>query len=219
MNRFGVGQPAPQQASVPRYQDQPELAARISADPVFSALEQEVAHERKTQAMKWWYTYVLTDVLDGASSKPFIMTIEQGTDFKCCYMTASVFSFDGTHTGDGIATEIVPTNPTSFPIPNSSGLTYWAGRGLTMRITDTRAGRDLTSGDVPFELFATPGYGLSFVKPFPFHYFFLRNSKIRFDIRNLDVAARLYNEATGVDYGSQHFNIALHGYKYLTPGS
>ena len=205
MNRFGAGQPV-QQASVPRYQDQPELAARISADPVFSALEQEVAHERKTQAMKWWYTYVLTDVLDGQQSKPFIMTIEQGTDFKCCYMTASVFSYDA-------------SVATSFPIPNSGSSTRWAGRGLTMRITDTRAGRDLTSGDVPFELFATPGYGLSFVKPFPFHYFFLRNSKIRFDIRNLDNANRYYDESTGTDHGGQHFNIALHGYKYLTPGS
>lgn len=206
MNRFGAGQPLPPQAAVPRYQDQPELAARISADPTFSALEQEVAHERKTQAMKWWYTYVLTDVIDGQTSKPFIMTIEQGTDFKCCYMTASVFSYDA-------------SVATSFPIPNSGSSTRWAGRGLTMRITDTRAGRDLTSGDVPFELFATPGYGLSFVKPFPFHYFFLRNSKIRFDIRNLDNANRYYNESTGTDYGGQHFNIALHGYKYLTPGS
>jgi len=53
------------QAQVNRYQDQPELAATISNDPTFSALEQEVAHERKTQAMKWWYTYVLTDEIAG----------------------------------------------------------------------------------------------------------------------------------------------------------
>ena len=183
------------QATVTPYQDQPELAAAISADNTFAALAQEVAHERKTQAMKWWYTYVLTDEIAGQASSPFTITIEQGTDFKCCYLTASMFSYN------------VKT-ASYFPIPNSGGLTYWAGRGLTMRITDTRAGRDLTSGDVPMELFATPGYGLSFVKPFPFHYFFLRNSKIRFDIRNLDSSSRTHG-----------FNIAMHGYKYLTPGS
>ena len=183
------------QATIRPYQDQPELAATIAGDPTFAALEQEVQHERKVQAMKWWYTYILTDVLAGQASFPFSMTIEQGTDFKCCYMTASMFSYDD-------------SNPSTFPIPNSGGLTAWAGRGLTMRITDTRAGRDLTSGDIPMELFATPGYGLSFVKPFPLHYFFLRNSKIRFDIRNLDNPARTHS-----------FNIALHGFKYLTPGS
>jgi len=189
------------QANLNPYQDQPELAATIAADPTFAALAEEVKHERKVQAMKWWYTYVLSDTLDGQESKPFTLTIEQGTDFKCCYMTASAFSYDA-------------QNASSFPIPNSGGLTAWAGRGLTIRITDTRAGRDLTSGDVPFELFATPGYGLSFIKPFPLHYFFLRNSKVRFDIRNLDNALRCD------DNDSAHaFSIALHGYEYLTQGS
>jgi hypothetical protein len=189
------------QAFISSYQDQPELAATIAADPTFAALEQEVLHERRTQAMKWWYTYVLSDSIDGQVSKPFLLSIEQGTDFKCCYLTASAFSYDA-------------TNVTSFPIPNSANSARWAGRGLTLRITDTRAGRDLTSGDVPFELFATPGYGLSFVKPFPFHYFFLRNSKIRFDIRNLDNADR-----KDANDSAHAFSIALHGYKYLTPGS
>ena len=186
------------QARVARYQDQPELQASISADPVFSALEEEVKHERKVQAMKWWYTYTLTDQISGQTSAPYSITIEQGTDFKCCYLTASAYSYDA-------------GNATSFPIP---GATAFAGRGLTVRIIDTRAGRDLTSGDVPFELFATPGYGLSFIKPFPLHYFFARNSKIRFDIRNLDNAAR------SVANGSAHqFAIAMHGYKILTPGA
>lgn len=185
-----------QQTRVPRYQDQPELAASISANPVFSALEDEVKHEREVQKMKWWYTYTLNDEIAGQTSKPFTITIEQGTDFKCCYMVASAFSYDG-------------SNASAFPIPNGGGLAWWAGRGLTLRITDTRSGRELTSGDCPFELFATPGYGLSFVKPFPFRYMFLRNSKIRFDIRNNDLAA----------HASHKFSIALHGYKYLTPGA
>jgi len=194
--------PRPQSVVRP-YQDQPELAATIDADPVFSALQAEADHERKAQAVRSWYTYVLTDSIDGQTSKPFMLTIEQGTDFKCCYMTASVFSYSAT---GGFAT--------SFPFPNSMGNTMWAGRGLTMRITDTRAGRDLTSGDVPFELFATPGYSVSFVKPFPLHYFFLRNSKVRFDIRNLDNANR--KEANSCAHS---FSIALHGFKYLTPGA
>lgn len=184
-----------QQATASPYQDQPELAASIAADPTFAALAEEVKHERHVQAMKWWYTYVLSDTLVGQGSFPFTVTIEQGTDFKCEYLTASAFSYDG-------------SNASSFPIPNSAGLTAWAGRGLTMRITDTRAGRDLTSGEVPFELMATPGYGLSFIRPFPFRYFWLRNSKIRFDIRNLDNSTRTHS-----------FNIAMHGFKYLTPGS
>jgi hypothetical protein len=187
--------------NIPQYQDQPELASSISADPVFSATAAEVVHERKVQAMKWWYTYVLSDSIDGQESKPFIITIEQGTDFFCHYLTASAFSYDA-------------SNASSFPIPNSGGLTHWAGRGLTVRITDSRTGRDFTSGEVAFELIATPGYGLSFVKPFPFRQLFLRNSKIRFDIRNLDNANRKE------DNDSAHqFNIAMHGYKYLTPGS
>lgn len=191
------------QSMVPPYQDQPELAAVISADPTFAALEQEVMHDRKMQTMRSWYTYVLSDSIDGQASKPFILTIEQGTDFKCMYLTASAFSYDPTGGQE-----------TSFPIPNSGGFAYWAGRGLTVRITDTRAGRDLTSGDLPFELISTPGYGLSFITPFPFKYFFMRNSKIRFDIRNLDNVNR--SAANG---GAHQFSIALHGYKILTPGS
>jgi hypothetical protein len=185
-----------QQARIPAYQDQPELAASIAANPVFSALADEVTHERNVQAMRWWYTYTLNDSIAGQTSKPFTITIEQGTDFKCMMMVASAFSYDA-----------AGGHESSFPIPNASGNTDWSGRGLTMRITDTRSGRELTSGDCPFELFASPGYGLSFVKPFPFRYMFLRNSKIRFDIRSNDNALR-----------TQQFSIALHGYKYLTPG-
>lgn len=193
------------QAKVRPYQDQPELAARIDADPVFSSLESEVEYERKTQAMRWWYTYVVSDYCDGQASKPVILTIEQGTDFKCMYMTASAFSYSS-------------AQATSFPIPNSAANTRWAGRGLVVKVTDTRAGRDLTSGEVPFELLSTPGYGLSFHSPFPFRYWFTRNSKIRFDVRNLDNANRIKDPSLTYDY-SHNFSIALHGYKYLTPGS
>lgn len=180
-----------QQTRVPRYQDQPELAASISANPVFAALEDEIKHERTVQAMKWWYTYTLNDSIDAQTSKPFNLTIEQGTDFKCIAMVISAIGYDG-------------VNNSAFPV---FGNPLWAARGLTMRITDTRSGRELTSGDMPIELIATPGYGTSFVKPFPFRYTFLRNSKIRFDIRNNDTDL------------AHSFSVALHGYKFLTPGA
>jgi len=187
-----------------RYQDQPELAASIAASPVFSALADEVQHERNVQAMKWAYSYTLNDFILGQTSKPFTITIEQGTDFLCKYMVASAFGYDA-------------NNPSSFPMVGNAA---WAARGLTLRITDTRSGRELTSGDTPFELFATPGYGTSFVKPFPFRYTFLRNSKIRFDIRNNDNAAFNAAYIAGQSSGEGHkFAITLHGFKYLTPGA
>jgi len=193
-----------QQTRVPQYQDQPELAASIASNPVFSALEDEIKHERNIQAMKWWYTYTLNDTIKGQTSKPFTITIEQGTDFKCVAMVVSAFGYD-------------KNNASSFPV---FGNTSWAARGLTMRITDTRSGRELTSGDMPIELIATPGYGVSFVKPFPFRYTFLRNSKIRFDIRNNDNATFNGTVVAGESTGDGHrFSIALHGYKFLTPGA
>jgi len=196
------------QSSVAPYQDQPELAASISANPVFSALMDEVKHERTVQAMKWLYTYTLNDFLLGQTSKPFTITIEQGTDFICKYMVASAFGYDA-------------NNPSSFPV---FGNTSWAARGLTVRITDTRSGVELTSGDIAFETIATPGYGTSFVKPFPFRYTFLRNSKIRFDIRNndnQDFNAAYVSGENGIESSGEghRFSIALHGFKYLTPGS
>jgi len=176
-----------------QFSDSPELANQVASNPVFSSIAAEVEHERTVQAQRWNYTYVISDTLAGQVAAPFTMTIEQGTDFKCCFLTASAFSYSA-----GAAT--------TFPIPNSAGSTAWAGRGLSLRITDTRSGRDLTSGFVPFELIGTPGYGLNFQQPFPFRYFFYRNSKIRFDIRNADAAARTH-----------YFAIALNGYKILTP--
>lgn len=194
----------PQTRVVP-YQDQPELANTIAHDATFSALEQEILHERKAQAMRWWYVYTVSGYINGQTSLPFNITIEQGTDFKCLFATASVFSYDS-------------GNASFFPLPNPAGSTAWACRGLSVKITDTRASRDLTSGFVAMELLATPGWGLTFQRGYPMQYFFNRNTKIRFDIRNRDSALRLGTSDTNRG-GSQQFEIALHGYKYLTPGS
>lgn len=171
----------------------PEMANQIAANPTFAALANELLHKREVQAMKYFYCYVLNDEIAGQVTSPFSIQIEQGTDFDCKFMTASVFSYDA-------------DNDTDFPIPNSIGVIPWAGRGLSAQITDSRSGRQLTSGFVPFELFATPGYGLNFQRVFPITYLFARNSRIRFDIRNRDNADRTHS-----------FSIALWGYKIESP--
>jgi hypothetical protein len=175
----------------------------VKTDSVFAALEAEVDHERHVQAMKYWYSYSTAGIIAGQQSLPFAITIEQGTDFKCIGISASAFAFN-------------PAGGSSFPMPvATAGLaaTSWACRGLTVAITDTRAGRTLTSGQVPFELFATPGYGVSFTRMFPFNYFFLRNSKVQFDIRNNENVT--FGGST-VATGATSFSITLHGYKYMT---
>jgi len=175
------------------YTSNPEMAAQISESPVFSAVANEVTHLRNLQAQKWNYTYTVTGDIAGQATLPFVLTIEQGTDFICHWLTASAFSYDA-------------QNATTFPIPNSNASTAWAGRGLSVAITETRSGREMTSGYVPFELLGTPGYGLNFQHPYPFKNFFWRNSKLRFDVRNRDASTRTHS-----------FAIALNGYKVATP--
>ena len=175
-----------------RYSTNPEMEAAIRRNPTFSAITNEVAHEREVQARKWNYTYTLSASVVGQQTLPFNITIEQGTDFQALYLTGSVYSYDS-------------QNATDFPVPNSLGSTAWAGRGLSVDVTDTRSSRKLTSGFVPIELILTPGYGLNFQAPYPFRYFFYANTKIRFDIRNRDNADRTHT-----------IEIALNGYKVVT---
>lgn len=183
--------PMPQARYTP---NNPVMANQISENAAFKSLAHEVAHERAVNAMKWVYTYTLSETVPGQSTQPFNIQIEQGTDFECKYMSISTFSYDD-------------QNDTDYPIPNSLGATAWAGRGLSILITDTRSGRNLTSGYVPIELIASPAYGINMQSPIPFKYFFWRNTKIKFDIRNRDNANRTHE-----------INIALHGYKVATPG-
>ena len=171
----------------------PQMAQRISENPVFDSVAKEVEHDRELTAMKYNYTYTLSDTIDGQETLPFFITIEQGTDFSCKWILGSAFSYDA---------EV----DTRFPIPNSLGATAWAGRGLSVQITDTRSGRNLTSGFVTWETIMTPGYGLNFQQPYPFRYHFYRNTKIRFDIRNRDNSSR-----------NHQFEIMLNGFKVVTP--
>lgn len=176
----------------PQYSNNPQLAQAVANNPVFNAVDQQVQHDRDQQVVRWNYTYYIAGTVSAGATQPFNLTIEQGTDFKQNYLTGSAFAYN-TETGS------------SFPMPNASGLTSWAARGLSVMITDTRSGRTLTSGYIPFELIMTPGYGMNFQHPMPFRYFWYRNTKVQFDIRNRD----------GID---QDFAIALNGFKELVPG-
>lgn len=171
----------------------PVMAEMISDRPVFDAVAKEVEHDRELTAIRYNYTYTLSDSIVGQATLPFFITIEQGTDFSCKWMLGSAFSYDS-------------QEDTDFPIPNSLGATSWAGRGLSVQITDTRSGRNLTSGFVTWETIMTPGYGMNFQQPYPFRYHFYRNTKIRFDIRNRDNANRTHD-----------FEIMLNGFKVVTP--
>lgn len=171
----------------------PEMANAINQSPTFMSIQDQMLHERNAQAMRYDYVYHLSATVTGQQTQAFDITIEQGTDFKSIWLTGHCFSYDA-------------VNATDFPIPNSLGATSWAGDGLSIQITDTRSGRQLTSGFVPAKELLTPGYGLNFQQPYPMKYYWYRNSKIRFDIRNRDNNTR-----------SHTIDIALKGYKILSP--
>lgn len=179
------------------YVNNPGLARAVEEHPTFRNVAMEIAHDRERQAIKYPYVYHVSGEVTGQQTTPFNLNIEGGTDFKSIFMTGSAFSYEDT-SGGGDAT--------SFPVPNSLGLADWSGRGLSVQITDNGSSRVLTSGYVPWELLFTPGYGLNFQGPMPFRYFFERSSQIKFDVRNRDNANR-----------SHSFDIALVGYKVLTP--
>ena len=175
----------------------PEMAEMIARVPAFRALMHQVEDDRIKQAMQFNYSYFVTGTVASQATTPFSIVIEQGTDFKCNLMLGSAYSYDGT-----------AGHETVFPTPNTVGSLAWACRGLSVRITDTRQGRELTSGFVPFETLFTPGYGMTFVKPLDFRYLFLRNSTIRFEVSNAE---------TNVSRAAQSFAIVLNGYKVTTP--
>jgi len=170
-----------------------QLTSEIVGNPVFESITQELSHMREVQAQMVPYIYVVSGNVIGQQTNSFILTVEQGADFKCKWITASMFSYDA-------------GNATTFPVPNALGVTAWAARGLSVDITDSRSGNKLTSGFVPMELFGTPGYGLNFQNLFPWNYLFMQNNKVKFDIRNRDAAIRTHE-----------FNIALIGARILTP--
>ena len=175
------------------YSQNPEMASAIDRSPTFSSIADQMLHERDAQAMRYAYVYHLNADIVGQTTQAFNITIEQGSDFKSLWLTGDCYSYDA-------------GNATTFPVPNALGSTAWAGDGLSIQITDTRSGRQLTSGFVPAKDLLTPGYGLNFQQPYPLKYYWYRNSKIRFDIRNRDNALRTHA-----------INICMKGYKVLSP--
>lgn len=166
-------------------------------DDTLAAVRAELEHERKVQSARWSYVYHVSGTVGvSPNTQQFSIQIEQGTDFHCRFMLGSAFSYDA-DAGDA----------TDFPIPNSLGVTTWAGRGLSVQITDTRAGRSLTDGFIPFEILFSPGYGINYQSPLRFKYHFYENSRVRFDVRNNDTPAGSTRE--------HDFNISLLGYKII----
>lgn len=162
---------------------------------VFDALDNEITHLREQQARKHFYIYTVTGSLAGQASTVETLHIEQGTDFKCEYVTGKLFSYDG-------------TTESTFPLPSAQNATPiypFSASGLSFKFTDGRSGRELMSALTPGELIFTPGYGQVFQQPYPFRYYFLQNSQLRIDIYNRDKAARTH-----------FYYLAFGGFKYYT---
>lgn len=166
---------------------------------IFKSVAHEQLHNRQVQKFKFNFTYHVTANVAPSTTTPVILTIDQDADFLIEKITGSAY---GPVDADGV---VQAAGATDFRMPGTT--TGFAGRGMTVKITDTGSGRDLTSGFVPVELLLSPGYGRQFYTPYPIKYFALRNSKLRFDFRNRDSQAS----------ARQQIDIALNGFKYQMP--
>lgn len=165
----------------------------------FASVAHEQLHNRNIQKYKFNYTYHITANIAESQTTPVILQIDQDADFMIEKITGSAY---GPVSSTGI---VQSAGATDFRMPGTT--TGFAGRGITVRITDTGSGRDLTSGYVPIELFLSPGYGRQFYTPYPIKYFALRNSRLKFDFRNRDTQTS----------ARQQIDIALNGYKFQMP--
>ena len=162
-------------------------------DPV----QLEAAEFRRIQLTKYRFLYCLNVPVANNTTLPALLTIQEDADFKIEFITGNAY---GPTDQAGIRQLAINTD---FDLAGTTA--GYADRGLVTRITDTGAGRELTSGFVPVEAFLSPGYGIALNEPLPFKYFVRRNSSFRFDIRNRDTTAG----------GYYHFlSIVLHGIKY-----
>jgi hypothetical protein len=167
---------------------------------VFEQVEAEQRHNSEVQRFKYNYTYTISALINPNTTTPFVLAIEQDADFLFTQITGSCY-------GPCDANAIPVAQDTSFPMPGVGAGAGFAGRGLTMEISDTGSSRDLTRGAVPVELMLTPAYGLQFHLPYPMKYFCARNSKIKFNFTNRDQVS-----------GARHqIDIAINGYKFSMP--
>lgn len=167
---------------------------------VFEQVASEQIHNADVQKFKFNYTYTISALINPDTTTPFVLAIEQDADFLFTQLTGSCY-------GPCDANALPVAQNTSFPMAGVGAGAGFAGRGITIEISDTGSSRDLTRGAVPAELMLTPGYGLQFHLPYPMKYFAARNSKIKFNFTNRDQVA-----------GARHqIDIAINGYKYQMP--
>jgi len=166
--------------------------------PVFKAVANEQVHNRNVQKYKYNYSYHISGIISASQTRAILVTIEQDADFLIEKITGSAY-------GPVTAAGIPSAANTDFPQPGIAVGAGFAGRGMTVQIVDTGAGRDLTSGFVPVETILSPGYGQQMYLPYPIKYFVRRNTKLKFDFRNRDTQA------------AHQIDIVLNGYKYQMP--
>lgn len=165
-------------------------------DAVYKSIQQEQMGKRLNQKYKYNYTYQVEAVVANGTTTPVFLTITQDADFMIEKITGSAFGPTDSNGTPQIA------DATDFDMPGTTA--GFAGRGLSMQITDTGAARDLTNGFIPVECLLTPGYGIELYLPYTLRYFVRRNSRLRFDFRNQDTAAELFHQIT----------VVLNGFKY-----
>ena len=147
----------------------------------------QAQHFRQIQMTKYAFIYTLNVPVANNTTLPALLTIEEDADFI-------VHSFTGSCYGPCDVNGARQTGvATIFPLAGTT--TGYADRGVTAKLTDTGAGRTLTSGFVPLEAILSPGYGMSpsLQTLFPFKYTIRRNSKIQFDLRNRDTTANYFH--------------------------
>lgn len=167
---------------------------------VFRQVAADQLHNAEVQKYKFNYTYTISALVEPSTTTPFVLAIEQDADFLYEKMTGSAY-------GPADASGIPTATDTDFPQVGVAAGAGFAGRGLTMEVSDTGSGRDLTRGAVPVENMITPGYGIQFVLPYPIKYFAARNSKIKYLFANRDTQT-----------GARHqIDIAINGYKFQMP--
>jgi len=104
---------------------------------------------------------------------------------------------------------------TDFPLAGTTpaaASNQYADHGLSVKITDISAGRELTGGFVALETLFTPGYLEQFYLPLPWHYSCRESTKIRFELTNRD---------TGFTNGKalyHYVSFALIGHKIAVEG-
>ena len=156
------------------------------------------------------FAYTISKAVPMNSNATVTLTMERDALFIWDKLTASVVApsdVNGIRQSGTLLTDF----PLAGTTPAVAGFQY-SDHGLSVKITDTSAGRELTSGFVALETLFTPGYMESFYLPLEWNYACRENTKIRFEINNRD---------TGSTNGSalyHYVSFALIGHKIAVEG-